>query len=362
MISVDDIIQIISSLSIPVAESKHYVIFLINLFMLVFSSKLIVQTDNLGKPIHDHVKRVKLLRFVSALFLIVYTLAFIFNREMGAKWVHSYFVLLSTAIFTHIINHFILVRYGDHRTVDEEMRLTDNYISQMMRVSIIVTALLVSTLSLLQIWEFKTLFENGGVVFTMIAIVYATRESWIGEFISSFIIHAKGRLRRGSVIQLGDGEYYKILETNFNGTRLRNLKTETEVSMPNTHFLNEPVSLLSIEKASEKGNVSGKTEYKPIKLAMAFNIGYKTEAGDITAFFDHVMTLVKKEFSSVGDNYTLSITSNGDHAVTWEVLFYLSNPYQILKVKNCVNYTANISQQTHSINLSTPLTYSKVDG
>lgn len=261
-------------------------------------------------------------------------------------------------LVNHTINNYILLNYGSTEKVDGEERYTDNYVSQLLRIITSITFFIMSVLILIQIWDLTELLESGSAFVTIGIVLFATKEFWLEEVMSSLTIHAKGKLKRGSIIELEDGEMYVILESNFIGTRLRNLKTKVETVVPNKSFIRNCVKLYTIEKENTAQDKKGK-QWKPTKQSISFNIGYNVTYDKVSEYFNDVMEQSIKDCNYIG-SYEIILVNNGDHAVTWEILYHLNNPFHIANAKNIINLNAFKLQEKFNIDLSTPLTYSKI--
>jgi hypothetical protein len=339
-------------------SSMDYFTLTLNIILFVFAKHLIVKRDNRNHEVKDYTLKVKILRSMSFSFLILFTLLVLYGKHLGSIWVQSYLLILSSYIINHWISHFILEKYGDKTTVDDIERITDNYISSMLRLSSMLTFTFIACLSLIHILDLRTWLESGGIFLSLGIIVYTTKDYWLSEVFSSFIIHAQGKFKRGSVIAL-DGEIYILLETTFIGSRLKNHKTDIEIQVPNKTFIDHQVELLSVEKT--KKNKTDKTEWKSTKVFLTFNIGYTTDNFDsIKEYFNKVMECSIKECNSIGAKHTIEVLNNGDHAVEWELMYYLSSPFHHRISKNIVNTNAFKLQKEFMIDLSTPLTHTKV--
>jgi hypothetical protein len=337
----------------------------INIIMFIFAKQLITEKDTLNEPIKDYRLKVLALRAMNIIFFLVFTVSYVFDKNIGTNWMQSYLLILGAFTFTHWVNHWILIKYGDHEAVGEEIRVTGNYLSTVLIVSFITTATIFSIVCLINIWEMTDLLQSGSAFVTLGLIVFATKEFWLEEFLSSFVVHAKGRLKRGAVIQLSSGSIYVMLETNFIGSRLKALKTDIEISLPNSYFVRNKVNILSIEKPikskDEKNTKKSKKEWKAIKQYIHFNIGYSTDDVEVFNYFKSVIEESSKQCNSIMPNYEVNLNNNGDHAVTWELIYIIDNPFHTLTAKNIINLVAFQKQKDFQIELSTPITYTKVD-
>jgi hypothetical protein len=340
----------------------------INIVMFIFAKQLITEKDTLNEPVKDYRVKVIALRVMNVIFFGIFSVSYLFDKSIGTSWMQSYLLILGAYTFTHWVNHWILIKYGDHEAVGGEIKITGNYLSTVLMVSFVTTSTIFSIVCLINIWDMTDLLQSGSAFVTLGIIIFATKEFWLEEFLASFVVHAKGKLKRGAVIQLSSGSLYVMLETNFIGSRLKGLKTDIEISLPNSYFVRNKVNILSIEKLSKskdekviQNSKKTKKEWKPIKQYIHFNIGYSSTYEDVASYFKSVIEESAKQCNSILPNYELNLNNNGDHAVTWEVIYIIDNPFHTLTAKNIVNLVAFQKQKEFDIELGTPITYTKVD-
>ena len=56
------------------------------------------------------------------------------------------------------------------------------------------------------------------------------------------------------------------------------------------------------------------------------------------------------------------VVENGDHAVTWRLLYYVKNPYRMLDARNTVQTIAFELSQQEKVGLNTPVTHQILSG
>jgi hypothetical protein len=349
---------ILNNLSSFNFTSMDYFTLTLNLILFVFAKHLIVKRDNLNHEIKDYSLKVKILRSISFFFLAAFFASMFFVKSISANWVQTYLLIVFCYIANHWLNHFFVEKYGNRSKVDDVERITDNYISSMLTLASSITFIIFAILSVIHIWELKSWLENGSVLLSIGIFIYSTKEFWLYEVLSSFTIHAQGKFKRGSVIRI-DNEIFVILETRYLGTRLKNHKTDIEVRIPNKKLIDEPVELLSIEKSN--GNTNEKTEYKNTRAFIVFNIGYTTNNIEtIYEYFNKVMEESIKVCPLIGSKHVVEVVNNGDHAVQWELMYYVGSPFQHRNAHNIINTKAFSLQGEFGICLSTPTTYTKI--
>lgn len=337
--------------------SMDYFTLTLNIILFVFAKYLIVKRDNLNHEVKDYSLKVKILRSISFFFLAAFFASMFFGKNISANWVQTYLLIVFCYISNHWLNHFFLEKYGTRSKVDDIERITDNYISSMLILASSISFIIFAILSVIHIWELKSWLENGSVLISIGILFYSTKEFWLYEVLASFTIHAQGKFKRGSVIRIYN-DIFVILETTYLGTRLKNHKTDIEVRIPNKKLIDEPVELLSIEKSNTPDS---KIEYKPTKAFIVFNIGYTSnDIENIYNYFTKVMEESIKSCPAIGSKHVVEVVKNGDHAVEWELLYYVESPFQHRNAHNTINTKAFSLQEEFGIYLSTPTTYSKV--
>jgi hypothetical protein len=329
----------------------------LNIILFVFAKYLIVKKDNLNHEVKDYSLKVKILRSISFFFLSAFFASMFFGKNISANWVQTYLLIVFCYIANHWLNHFFLEKYGTRSKVDDVERITDNYISSMLILASSISFIIFAILSVIHIWELKSWLENGSVLISIGILFYSTKEFWLYEVLASFTIHAQGKFKRGSVIRI-DNDIFVILETTYLGTRLKNHKTDIEVRIPNKKLIDEPIELLSIEKSN---TTDSKIEYRPTKAFIVFNIGYTSnDIKNIYNYFTKVMEESIKICPAIGGKHIIEVINNGDHAVEWELLYYVESPFQHRNAHNTINTQAFRLQEEFGLCLSTPTTYSKV--
>jgi hypothetical protein len=350
-------------------SALDYFTIIFSIITFVLAKKLIHKTDVSGNLIDNYSYRVTILRTLNCVLFLCYIVSFLFNKHFSESWSQSYLIVVFGFLSSHLVNHFILEKYGDHVTVDEVTKFTDNHASKNLRVGFLIAVSFISLVSLLFVWDLKHFLENGSVPAIIGIILFATKEYWLEEVFASFTITSDPRFKRGHVIRIKEnntGKFYIILETKFIGTRLKELKTDVEIHIANSILVRDYVELYSIEdtikvKKDEATSKKSKKEFKSFKQFIHFNIGYSSNHDTITHFFNKVMEESQKNCSAIGKTFNVNLNNNGDHAVVWELVYYVQNPFQILNAKNVINLEAFKQQIPCDVDLSTPLTHKKID-
>ncbi|MEC8973335.1 MAG: hypothetical protein VX509_05405, partial [Verrucomicrobiota bacterium] len=90
-----------------------------------------------------------------------------------------------------------------------------------------------------------------------------------------------------------------------------------------------------------------------------FNIGYDTGADKVEAYLLDVWKTAYKLTAAINPDRegVIRLIENGDHAVTWRLLYNLTAEHEIINARNAVKQAAFELQKTHGVQLATPLTH-----
>lgn len=361
-----DMQENISTFNFEYFTTSDWVSMILNLFLLIFSKQLISQKDENGNIISYHNLKINILRFVSLILFVLYFVGFFFQEKLAEGWSQSYLCIITLYLVNHKINEWILSKYGDHKKVNDVIKATNNKVTAPLQFGMSITSAILGLFILIEIWGFQEWVQTGSLFLVIGGVLFATKDVWLEEVYSSFVIISNGNYNRGAVISfkndVGVVDYYVILQTKFVNTRMKNLKTQIETNVSNAAIVKNTVEVISAKKSNtiidEKGKK--KEEFLPFCGVLHFKIGYDTDYEQIKEYFDAVIEQSVNDCSAINKNYTLNCHENGDHAVTWEVIYSVSQPYKVLDAKNTINLVANIKQKEFDIRLSTPITHTNV--
>jgi hypothetical protein len=339
----------------------------VNLFLLIFAKQLISKKDENGNIITHHNLKINILRIVSVILFACYFIGFFFQEKFAESWSQSYLCIITIYFINHKINDWVLSKYGDHKKVNDIIKATNNKVTAPLQLGVSITFSILALFILIEIWGMQNWVQTGSLFLVIGGVLFATKDVWLEEFYSSFVIISNGNYNRGAVISFKNNndilEYFVILQTKFINTRLKNLKTNIETNVSNVSIVKGNIEIISAKKShtiiDEKGKK--KEEFIPFCGVIHFKIGYDKSYDDIKNYFKAVIEDSITRCNAISSNYTLNCHENGDHAVTWELIYAVNQPYKILEAKNAVNLSANIKQKEFNISLSTPITHTKIN-
>ena len=90
-----------------------------------------------------------------------------------------------------------------------------------------------------------------------------------------------------------------------------------------------------------------------------FNIGYETHPDAVMAYLLEVWKSACKITAAINSEREgiIKLIDNGDHAVTWRLLYNLKAEHEIINARNAVMLAAFELQGEHGVKLATPLTH-----
>ena len=206
----------------------------------------------------------------------------------------------------------------------------------------------VAGLIFLNIWNLENWLQTTSFLGAIAVLVFTTKDYWLKDFISGIMVISNGNIERGDVVRIPSENILAIvLETRGTLTILRDLIRNHNITVPNSLLLNVQVEILDTE--SRKG----------VSDYVDFNIGYETPSEAATEYLTEVWKKACKLTSTINSDREgiIKLVHNGDHAVTWRLLYNLKAVHGITEARNSINLAAFELQQQKGIQLATPLTH-----
>ncbi|MDP7585497.1 MAG: mechanosensitive ion channel family protein [Verrucomicrobiota bacterium] len=329
-----------------ILEPIDYITFIINLMILIFGKQIInhlsVQTVGAAPP------QLRLLRILNAVLFLTYFFAVAFQFQLGSNISHTGLLVLLTYLTWQLTHSIILKKYGRKREVEGTSIYVESYTSSNLKLIALLILGVISGLVFLNLWKLEWLLQTTSFLGALAVLIFTTKDYWLKDFISGIIVISNGNIERGDVIRIPDENILAIvLETRTMLTLLRDVIRNHNITVPNSLLLNKQVEILTTE--SRKG----------IYDYVEFNIGYETDSEKAKAYLLDVWKRACKITATInaereGD---IMLVENGDHAVTWRVLYNLRFEHEIATARNAVKLAAFELQDEHGVKLPTPLTH-----
>ena len=329
-----------------ILEPIDYITFIINLLILIFGKQIInhlsVQTVGAAPP------QLRLLRILNAILFLTYFFAVAFQFQLGSNISHTGLLVLLTYLVWQLTHSIILKKYGRKREVEGTSIYVESYTSSNLKLIALLILGVISGLVFLNLWKLEWLLQTTSFLGALAVLIFTTKDYWLKDFISGIIVISNGNIERGDVIRIPDENILAIvLETRTMLTLLRDVIRNHNITVPNSLLLNKQVEILTTE--SRKG----------IYDYVEFNIGYETDSEKAKAYLLDVWKRACKITATINSERegNIMLVENGDHAVTWRVLYNLRFEHEITTARNAVKLAAFELQDEHDVKLPTPLTH-----
>ena len=329
-----------------ILEPIDYITFIINLLILIFGKQIInhlsVQTVGAAPT------QLRLLRILNAALFLTYFFAVAFQFQLGSNISHTGLLVLLTYLIWQLTHSIILKKYGRKREVEGTSIYVESYTSSNLKLIALLILGVISGLVFLNLWKLEWLLQTTSFLGALAVLIFTTKDYWLKDFISGIIVISNGNIERGDVIRIPDENILAIvLETRTMLTLLRDVIRNHNITVPNSLLLNKQVEILTTE--SRKG----------IYDYVEFNIGYETDSEKARAYLLDAWKRACKITATINPEREANImlVENGDHAVTWRVLYNLRFEHEIATARNAVKLAAFELQDEHGVKLPTPLTH-----
>jgi len=329
-----------------ILEPIDYITVIINLLILIFGKQIIthlsVQTVGAAPP------QLRLLRILNAVLFLTYFFAVAFQFQLASNISHTGLLVLLTYLIWQLTHSIILKKYGRKREVEGTSIYVESYTSSNLKLIALLILGVISGLVFLNLWKLEWLLQTTSFLGALAVLIFTTKDYWLKDFISGIIVISNGNIERGDVIRIPDENILAIvLETRTMLTLLRDVIRNHNITVPNSLLLNKQVEILTTE--SRKG----------IYDYVEFNIGYETGSEKAKAYLLDVLKRACKITATINAERegNIMLVENGDHAVTWRVLYNLRFEHEIATARNAVRLAAFELQDEHDVKLPTPLTH-----
>ncbi|WP_196140961.1 mechanosensitive ion channel family protein [Aliikangiella sp. G2MR2-5] len=335
-----------------------YLVISLNLIIFLFAGLIIRNSAN--KLNFGSIKnRMMGLRAINLVLFCIYAFAGLFELVFGFEVSHlqqisqTGLTILIAYIIMHYVQNWIVIRFGKEKEVEGEKLKGESYASEIISLIGLVLVSSVVFLILINIWELNSWLQTTSVIGGVLLILFASKDYFLGDMISGLIMHYNHSVEAGSVIRVKELEVTGVvMQITLSQTVIRDLVQKHEITIPNSKLRNSTVETLT------NSSSNGFRDY------LDFKIGYQESAEDVKEFLYSVWEK-SCECEAALNNCAkpkIIVVENGDHAVTWRLLFYINNPYRLLDARNTVQTVAFELSQQHHLGLNTPVTHQILSG
>lgn len=340
-------------------DAVDAVVISINLLLMIFAKPIIKLVYHDEAIDRRGLNRVHILRILNLFIIIAFSYYHlstpIDNKGPGLKLVSILVVIYMGYLIAHIIGFFIRQKYGRIREINGSKKSIETYNSRLLSLFSGVFIFIIVLISVIQILEFDSLLEAGGVI-GFIGVFFAlTQNAWAPDIFSGLIILNSGMVEEGDVIELGEGEYClgMIFKTKMFHTEILNMINNHRIMIKNSKLREYMIHNLS-KFASAKG----------LRENLHFKIGYDVDVNDVRGLFN---TAFKKAVEdpeiNIEDQYPLEIGifETGDHAIEWVVYYHTKDIKNLIRTRQRFRELILKQSKEQAVNLATPLTYQKIE-
>jgi len=327
-------------------EPIDHITFTINLLILIFGKQIITHLS--VQTVGAAPFQLRLLRILNAVLFFAYFCAVAFQFQLGSSISHTGLLVLLTYLIWQFTHSLILKKYGRKREVEGSSIYVESYTSNNLKLIALLLLGITTGLIFLNIWKLESWLQTTSFLGALAVLIFTTKDYWLKDFISGIILISNGNIERGDVIRIPDENILAIvLETRTTLTLLRDVTRNHNITIPNSMLLNKQVEILTTD--ARKG----------IYDYVEFNIGYETHPDAAMAYLLDVWKSACKITSAINSDREgiIKLIDNGDHAVTWRLLYNLKAEHEIINARNAVKLAAFELQDEHGVKLPTPLTH-----
>ncbi len=323
----------------------EYLTFAVNAFVFIFSKQI---SRLHGEDDEEKSKtRLRTLHLFNLIVFLAFIVSIIVNNNSfpDEQISHSSLCLLISYLVYNVADGMILNRYGENITVMGSSRYVETATSRTLELIILGVVIVTSTITLINIWEITGILETTGAVGFLAVLIFATKDYWLGDFLSGILIISSDSVKRGDVISIPDLNIMGIvMEIGGLQTRIRDLVQGHDIEVPNNSILSNRTDFFKLNHGG------------PLKDYVDFNIGYGVSAETVEKYLNSVYELAKENSDGLNETRKplISLKENGNNAVRWRLTYYVSRPYRVLKIKDAINLAAYDLQDDYNIDLSTP--------
>ena len=335
-----------------------YIVLSLNLIIFLFAKFIINRSPKASK---DSTARTRMLglRAINLALFSIYIFAalvdFAFNFEIThlQQISQTGLTILIAYIVLHYVQGWIVYRFGKVKEIDGDKIHGESYSSEIIGLIGLILVSSIAILVIINVWELNSWLQATSVLGGILLILFASKDYFLGDMINGLVMHYNSSVEAGSVIRVKEFELVGVvLQITLSQTIIRDLVQKHEVTIPNTKLRNATVETIS--NCSKHG----------FRDFLDFKIGYDQSPETVQTFLENVFLQSADKEAGINEEAKpkIVVVENGDHAVTWRLLYYVKNPYRMLDARNTVQTIALELSQQQDVGLNTPVTHQILGG
>ena len=339
-------------------ELLDYVVISLNLVIFLFARFIITKSPKASKNSTTRNRMLGLRAINLALFSIYVFAAFVdFVFGMAITNLQQIsqtgLTILIAYIVLHYVQGWIVYRFGKVKEIDGEKVRGESYASEIIGIIGLILVGSIAILVIINVWELNNWLQATSVLGGILLILFASKDYFLGDMINGLVMHYNHSVEAGSVIRVKEFDIVGVvLQITLSQTIVRDLVQKHEVTIPNTKLRNATVETIS--NCSKHG----------FRDFLDFKIGYDQSPETVQTFLETVFQQSADKEAGINEEAKpkVVVVENGDHAVTWRLLYYVKNPYRMLDARNTVQTIAFELSQQEKVGLNTPVTHQILSG
>lgn len=272
----------------------------------------------------------------------------------GLKLVSIWVIIYLSYLVKQILSYWVRKKYGKLRDINGEKKSIETYTSRLLSLLTGVVVFVIALVSIINMLEFNSLLQAGGVVGIIGVFLALTQNSWAPDIISGLIFLNNGMIEEGDVIELDDngiiiGVVYK---TKMFHTEILNLVNNHRIMLKNAKLREFTIQNLS-KFASAKG----------LREKLIFKIGYDVSPDKVRQMFSAAEEKINNDpgiNSGEKLSFEIGVSETGDHAIEWAVYYYTKDVKSLIKNRQLMREYILETAEEFNLSLATPVTYQDV--
>ena len=327
----------------------------INLLLMFYAKQIVLKIYGESVAEKSALQRVHILRALNLFIILSFGYYHLYSantdNSVAIKLVSISLIIYFGYLFTYISSFFLRSKFGRTREVDGNKVSIETYNSRLLSLLVGIFIFVIVLLAIINILEFDSLLEAGGVI-GFIGVFFAlTQNAWAPDIISGLVILNSGMAEEGDVIELNDesGSIGVVFKTKMFHTEILNLVNNHRIMLKNTKLRE-----LTIQNLSKFASARG------LRENMYFKVGYKVALNEVKTMFEAAFEKIKEDNDiPIEHQYPLEIgiVETGDHAVEWAIYYYTKDVKNLIKTRQNFREVVLVAANEHNISLATPLNY-----
>ncbi len=325
----------------------------LNLLIFLYAG-FVVRESQKDKVTSSTRNRMLALRATNLALFFIYIITGVIEILFDSKVPHlkeisqTGLTILISYIAFHYLQNWIVIRFGKEKEVNGEKFKGESYASEIVGLIALVLVASIVFLVIINVWELNNWLQATSVIGGILILLFASKDYFLGDMISGLIMHYNHSVEAGSVIRVKELDITGVvMQITLSQTTIRDMVQKHEIAIPNSKLRNATVETIS--NSSKNG----------FRDFLDFKIGYEHQTETIQSFLTTIWQQSTEIEAAINSEATpkIIVVDNGDHAVTWRLLYYVKNPYRLSDARNTIQTQALEYSQKQAIGLNTPMTH-----